>query len=290
MADPARTLDSLLSRCTFPERGTAVDCAFSGGADSTALVTLAHASRCDVTAIHVDHGLRPSSAAEAERAASLASSIGVDFRLVTVEVPPGANVEARARDIRYAALPPGTMTGHTADDLAETMLINLLRGAGMSGLAGIRPGPTKPILALRRSETRGLCAEMGLSVVEDPTNRDRRFVRNRVRAEVLPLLDDIAGRDVTALLARTAELLATDADLLDELAGTLDPTDAKALAAADPRIARRSLRAWMVRDGYPPDLATVDRVLDVARGAARACDIGGGRRVERKAQRLRIVG
>jgi tRNA(Ile)-lysidine synthase len=290
MADPARTVDSLLARCTFPARGTAVTCAFSGGADSTALIALAHAAGCDVTAIHVDHRLRPSSASEADRAASLAGSIGVDFRCVTVDVPAGANVEARARDVRLAALPPGTMTGHTADDQAETMLINLLRGAGTSGLAGIRPGPTKPILALRRSETRWLCADMGLTVVDDPTNRDPRFVRNRVRAEVVPLLDDIAGRDVTALLARTAELLASDADLLDELAGTLDPTDAKALAAADPRIARRSVRTWLIRDGYPPDLATVDRVLDVARGAARACEIGGGRRVERKAQQLRIVG
>ena len=289
MADPARTLDSLLARCTFPSPGTAVACAFSGGADSTALVALARAAGCGVTAIHVDHGLRASSAAEADQAATLAGALGVEFRLETVDVGPGPNLEARARVARFAALPPGTMTGHTADDQAETMLINLLRGAGTGGLAGIRRGPTKPILALRRSETRQLCTDLGLTVVEDPTNRDARFVRNRIRAEVLPLLDDIAGRDVTALLARTAELLGNDADLLDELAETLDPTDAKALADADPRIARRSLRAWLARDGYPPDLATVDRVLDVACGAAIACEIGNGRRVERKAQRLRIV-
>jgi tRNA(Ile)-lysidine synthase len=290
MADPARSLDSLLPRCSFPDPGTAVTCAFSGGADSTALIALADAAGCSVTAIHVDHRLRPSSTAEADRAASVAKAVGVDFRLVTVDVGPGSNLEARARDARFAALPPGTMTGHTADDQAETVLINLLRGAGTSGLAGIRPGPTKPILALRHAETRQLCVDLGLTVVEDPTNRDRRFVRNRVRAEVLPLLDDIAGRDVTALLARTAELLGDDADVLDELAATLDPTDAKALIAADPRIARRTLRAWLTSDGYPPDLATVDRVLDVARGTARACEIGAGRRVERKAQQLRIVG
>jgi tRNA(Ile)-lysidine synthase len=290
MADPARTLESLLSRCTFPDAGTAVTCAFSGGADSTALVALAQAAGCDVTAIHVDHGLRVSSAAEADQAAAIASALGVGFRLETVAVEPGPNLEARARAARFAALPPGTMTGHTADDQAETMLINLLRGAGTSGLAGIRGGPTKPILALRRIETRQVCADLGLTVVEDPTNRDLRFVRNRIRTEVLPLLDEIAGRDVSALLARTAELLGDDADLLDELAGTLDPTDAKALATTDPRIARRSLRMWLARDGYPPDLATVDRVLDVARCAAIACEIGNGRRVERKAQRLRIVG
>lgn len=290
MADPARTLDSLLARCTFPPPGTPVACAFSGGADSTALVVLAKAAGCDVTALHVDHGLRPSSTAEAEHAARLATAIGVEAQILTIDVDPGPNLEARARAARLAALAPGALTGHTADDQAETMLINLIRGAGTSGLAGIRPGPTKPILALRRFETRRLCDDLGLAVVEDPTNRDRRFVRNRIRAEVIPLLDDIAGRDVAGLLSRTAELLRDDADLLDELGRAIDPTDAKGLAAADPRLARRSLRMWLTRDGYPPDLATVNRVLDVARGAAAGCDIGGGRRVERKAQQLRIVG
>ena len=289
MADPAPTLDSLLPRCRFPASGTAVTCAFSGGADSTALVALAKAAGCEVTATHVDHGLRPSSASEAEHAGRLAAALGVGFELVTIALDPGPNVEARARAARLAALPPGSMTGHTADDQAETMLINLLRGAGSSGLAGIRPGPTKPILALRRSETRGLCERMGLRVVDDPTNTDPRHVRNRIRAEVLPLLDDVAGRDVVALLARTAGLVGDDADLLDELALTIDPTDAKALAGADVRLARRSVRAWLSRDGYPPDLATVDRVLDVARGAATGCDLGGGRRVVRKHQRLSIV-
>lgn len=290
MADPARALDRLLPRCTFPAPGSAVTCAFSGGADSTALVVLAQAAGCRVTAIHVDHGLRPSSATEAGQAEALAATIGVDFQRVAVDVERGPNLEARARGARLATLPPGAMTGHTADDQAETMLINLIRGAGTAGLAGIRPGPTKPILALRRSETRRVCADLGLAVVEDPSNDDPRFVRNRIRREVLPLLDDIAGRDVTALLARTAALLGSDADLLDELAGVLDPTDAKALAAADQRVSRRSVRAWLTSDGYPPDLATVDRVLDVARGTATACEIGGGRRVERKAQTLRIVG
>lgn len=290
MGDPAHGFDRLLPRCTFPDQGRSVTCAFSGGADSTAMVVLALAAGCRVTAIHVDHRLRPSSADEATRATALAATIGVEFQLVTVDVEPGPNLEARARDARLAALPTGAMTGHTADDQAETMLINLIRGAGTAGLAGIRPGPTKPILALRRFETRQACVDLGLAVVEDPSNEDPRFVRNRIRREVIPLLDDIAGRDVTTLLARTATLLGSDADLLDELAGALDPTDAKALASADQRVSRRSVRAWLMSDGYPPDLATVDRVLDVARGTATACEIGGGRRVERKAQTLRIVG
>ena len=159
------------------------------------------------------------------------------------------------------------------------MLINLLRGAGTSGLAGIRPGPTKPILALRRSETRGAVRRPGSvawSTIR-PT-RDPRFVRNRVRAEVLPLLDDIAGRDVAALLARTADLLGDDAACSMSLAG--DDRSHRRQGARrrrpDGSPAGRCGRG-SARDGYPPDLATVDRVLDVARGAARACEIGGGR-------------
>ena len=279
----------LLRRCAFPSPGTAVSCAFSGGADSTALIALAKAAGCTVTATHVDHGLRPTSDAEADQARSIADAVGVVFRRIHVDIEPGPNLEARAREARLAALPPGSLTGHTLDDQAETMLINLLRGAGTTGLAGIRPGPTKPILALRRSETREVCAALGHDVIEDPSNADPRFVRNRVRAELLPLLDDIAGRDVAVLLARAADLLADDAALLDELASAIDPTDAKAVAAADPRLGRRALRIWLTREGYPPDLATVTRVLDVARGLSRGCDVGSGRRVERKDQRLRMI-
>jgi tRNA(Ile)-lysidine synthase len=266
-----------------------VCCAFSGGADSSALIVLATAAGCNVTAVHVDHGLRPTSGAEADHAERLAARVGVTFERRTVSVDPGRNLEARARDARLAVLPADVLTGHTADDQAETMLINLLRGAGGAGLAAMRPGPTKPLLGLRHAETVALCAAVGLDPVHDPSNVDRRFVRNRVRYEVLPLLSDIAKRDVVPLLARTASLLRNDEHLLDHLVRAVDPTDARAVAAADPAIARRALRAWIAGDGYPPDLATLDRALDVARGAAKACELGDGRRLERHRQRLEIV-
>jgi tRNA(Ile)-lysidine synthase len=281
-------LDALLPRCRFPDRASAVTCAFSGGADSTALVALASHAGCDVTAVHIDHGLRASSGAEADQAAALARTLAVTFRAVRVSVEPGPNLEARARAARFAALPAGSLTGHTADDQAETVLINLIRGAGIAGLAGMSDGPTKPILALRRHETRSLCHALALPVIEDPSNADRRFLRNRIRTEVMPLLDDVAGRDVAALIARTARVVGDDAALLDELASVIDPTDARALATADPRLARRALRAWLTRDGYPPDLATVNRALDVANGTHRACEIGPGYRLERTNQRLEI--
>lgn len=259
----------------------------SGGADSTALLLLAVDAGCDVTAVHVDHGLRPESAAEADHVAALAGSLGVPFRSERVVVELGSNLEARARDARRAVLGPDAMTGHTLDDQAETFLLQLLRGAGTTGLAGIRPGPAKPILALRRAETRALCAERGVEVLDDPSNTDPAFRRNRVRAELLPLLDDIAARDTAVLLARAAALLDADDRHLDALAADLDPTDAKALASAPDALARRAIRRWLTTD-HPPDLATVDRVLAVARGETRATEVGGGRTVKRTNNVLRV--
>lgn len=284
-------LDDLLARCAFPPAGTEVTCAVSGGADSSALLVLAQASGCRPTAVHVDHRIRPGSSAEAEVVADLARSLGAGFRSEQVTVPPGPNLEARARAARYAVLPDDVLTGHTADDQAETVLLNLVRGAGLDGLAGMRP-ERRPLLRLRRRETEALCADLGLATVEDPSNRDPSFRRNRVRHELLPLLDDIAERDVAALLARQAEVLREDADHLSAEASSLDPTDARALAAAPVALARVAVREW-VRSGtdlgHPVDLATVERVLAVARMDAAATDLVGGWRVERTGGRLRLA-
>jgi tRNA(Ile)-lysidine synthase len=279
----------LLPRCTFAPPGTSVTCAVSGGPDSTALLVLAVAAGCSVTAVHVDHGLRPGSAAEADLVATTAARVGAAFTAVRVDVPPGPNLAARARSARYGALPPDVLTGHTADDQAETVLINLLRGGSTSGLAGMRAGPNRPLLGLRRSETAALCAALGIATVDDPSNRDPAHLRTRVRHELLPLLADVSGRDPVPVLARQSSLLADDDDLLDALAVELDPTDARALSAAVPALARRAVRRWL-RGDHPPDAATVERVLAVARGGAVACEIGGGRRVERHQQRLVVVG
>jgi tRNA(Ile)-lysidine synthase len=287
---PALTAE-LLTRCAFPAPGTPVTGAVSGGADSLALLALAVAAGCDATAVHVDHALRAGSASEAERVADAAEQVGAaGFRTVRVAVGPGPNLEARARAARYAALPPGALTGHTADDQAETVLLNLLRGASLDGLAGFQP-ERRPIRRLRRHETRALCTAHGLVPVEDPSNDDPSFRRNRVRHELLPLVDAIAERDVAPVLARQADLLRADAALLDELAAALDPTDARALAAAPDPLARRAVRAWL-RCGdeqHPPDGATVERVLAVARGEAAATDVGAGRAVRRSQGRLRLT-
>jgi tRNA(Ile)-lysidine synthase len=283
---PSDLIRTLLGRCAFPAAGTAVTCAVSGGADSMALLILACAAGCDVTAVHVDHGLRPGSAAEADVVAAAAVRFGARFRALAVSVASGPNLEARARDARRAVLPADVLTGHTADDQAETVLINLLRGAGTAGLAGMRAAG-HPILALRRSETVALCVAHDLTVVHDPTNADPRFVRNRIRHEVLPLLAEVAQRDVALMLARQARVLRDDSDLLDELAASLDPTDARALTRAPRALARRAIRRWLANP-MPPSANEVDRVLAVAAGHITACELEGGRRVARTAMVLRL--
>jgi len=279
----------VLGRCTFPAPGSTVVCGLSGGADSTALVALAVAAGCEVTAIHVNHGLRTSATLDADIARATAAQLQIEFRSVDVDVADGPNLEARARAARRAALGPDALTGHTADDQAETLLLALLRGSGAAGLGAIGPGWRHPILALRRFETAAVCTHFGLRVAHDPTNDDPRFRRNRIRHDLLPLLDDIAKRDVTVLLNRTADHLRADEQFLDELAAAIDPTDADQLATAPRVLAARAVRHWIELDGYPPDTDTVQRVLAVAKGHSAACELAGGRRVERQNGRLRLV-
>ncbi len=181
------------------------------------------------------------------------------------------------------------MTGHTLDDQAETLLLRLLRGSGSTGLAAIEPGHLHPLLALRRSDTVEVCAALDIAPVRDPTNDEAALWRSRVRHELLPLAGEIAGRDVTPIIARAADLLRDDDRFLDELAASIDPTDARAVAGAPPVLARRALRNWLAVDGYPPDSAAIDRVLAVAAGESIACELPGGRRVERSRQRFRII-
>jgi tRNA(Ile)-lysidine synthase len=257
------------------------------------MLALAVHAGCVVTAVHVDHGLRPGSAGEAAVVRRAAERFGAGFRAERVTVAPGPNLEARARAARYDALPAGALTGHTADDQAETVLLNLLRGAGLDGLAGMDP-VRRPLRHLRRHETVAVCDALGLDPVADPTNDDPAFRRNRVRRELLPLLDAIAERDVVPVIARQADLARDDVALLDELAAALDPTDARALAATPTPLARRAVRAWLRAAGpggaerYAPDAAATERVLGVARGEAVACELAGGWRVARRGGRLRL--
>ncbi len=266
-------------------------CAVSGGADSLALLVLAIDAGCLVTAVHVDHGLREGSAAEAGIVVAAAERFGAEVRCETVALDPGPNLEARARAARYGMLPDDVLTGHTADDQAETLLLALLRGSGPLGLAAMTPGFRRPILALRRSETEALCASLDLPAVDDPSNVDPAFRRNRVRHELLPLLADIAERDIVPVLNRQSGVQRDLVGYLDQLAAAIDPADCRDLVAAPHPVATHALRRWLREEtgaAYGIDFASVERVLAVARGDAVAAEVNGGWRVARTDRRLRV--
>lgn len=282
-------LEAWLPQCTFGDGK--VRCGVSGGADSLALMALAVASGASVTAVHVDHGIRSGGSDEAALVERYATEIGATFESARLDVGDGPNLEARMRAARYEVLGHRAATGHTADDQAETVLINLIRGAGLVGLGAMQPGPRRPILSLRRSDTEAICDELGWEPFIDPSNTDGRFVRNRVRHEVLPLLVDIAERDVVPLLVRSAVHARDAAVLLNAQADNLDPTDAKALASAPGPLAMLAIQRWIraeTGDEHPVDLAGAQRVLAVARGDALAAEVNGGWRVSRSQQRLSV--
>ena len=287
--------ENFLERCSFgAHAGRDLVCGVSGGPDSAALLALACRFVSErgsaVTAVHVDHGIRADGSVEAAHVAALCDRIGAGLRIVRLELSDGPNLQARAREARQAALGPDAMLGHTADDQAETVLLQLMRGGSVNALAGMRAG-RRPLLGLRRSDTERICELVEYEPIRDPSNTDRRYLRTRVRHELIPLLCEIAGRDVVPLLARSAELAAADAELLDGIAADVDPTNANELTAAPVALARRAIRAWL-RTPYPtrhpPDAAAVQRVLEVARGVHRATEVSGGRRVIRSAGELRI--
>ena len=284
-----RPVEELLACCRFPPPGEALDLAVSGGPDSVALAALAAMAGVRGSIWHVDHGLRSTSADEAGAVEEFAGVLGMPFHLVRDPVPSGPNLEARARALRRDRIPAGAATGHTMDDQAETVLINLARGAGPRGLAGMRPGPSKPLLGIRRADTEAICAALGLTPIRDPSNQSPDFVRNRVRHELLPLLGEIAKRDPIPILARSAAVFRAEDDLLDFQASELDAGDAAALAAAARPLRMRALRrAVSAISGYPPDRASLERLEElIVRGGRFRLRLSGG--VEVQGVRGKIV-
>jgi len=274
----------------------------SGGADSLALLACAVAQGLDPIAVHVDHGLRDRSPSDAAVVERIAAGFGVRTVVQRVHVGADSNLEARAREQRYAALEraraatgaTAILIGHTADDQAETVVLALLRGSGSAGLAGMAPrhgAVVRPLLGARRAHTVELCARLGLAPLDDPMNSDTAFRRVWIRREVLPMLERGAGRDLVPVLVRQAEILRGESGYLDAAAACAwpDPGDDErprtaALRELPTALARRAVRSWL--GAPPPSLAEVDAVLAVARNERRAVELAGGRRVGRRGGRL----
>ncbi len=301
----------------------------SGGPDSTCLLHSLHLLRrlfkIRLAAVHVDHRLRPDSTKDAAYVRRICERLRVPFVLRTAagSPPKGESVESWARAIRYAAAGDAAhearadrlATGHTLDDQAETVLIQLIRGATPLGLAGIPPVSrtrtvgdlppvrmtrVRPLIDVRRSEVEAFCRSLGLRPRVDSTNADTRFLRNAIRLEGIPALERATGRDVKGPIARSADLLRRH---LEEL-GTPLPPDVSAQAA------RQTDDGWLL---YPPLLeddglrgrfianllrsldaavtqASVDAVVDLWAGRpGRRRDLGGGLIAVREREYIRIA-
>ena len=229
------TLHTLVHRAIVDERlfarGDRVLVATSGGPDSTALLHALALLRKrighELVAVGIDHGLRPEACAELDLVHGVADKLEVPFDIVTVSLKAGSNLQARARAARHDALQRAAAehstcviaTGHTADDRAETVLLRLLRGAGREGLAVLparAPSPTgsgvdvvRPLWRARRSDVMAHLVRHRIPYAEDPSNRDSRFLRARVRHELLPLMEELSPGIVTHLCT-LADLLAQD--------------------------------------------------------------------------------
>ncbi|MGZ8715321.1 MAG: tRNA lysidine(34) synthetase TilS [Mycobacterium sp.] len=238
--------------------------ALSGGADSLAL-TAAAAKVMPTTALIVDHRLQADSGAVAATAREQALSLGcVEAQVLCVDVGTAGGPEAAARTARYRALDTArgdspVLLAHTLDDQAETVLLGLGRGSGARSIAGMRPlDPPwcRPLLGVRREVTQAACAELNLTPWQDPHNIDRRYTRARLRAEVLPLLEDVLGGGVAEALARTAAALREDTEMLDGLAdrelaevSTAGGLDTARLVDLPDAVRRRVIRGWLLAGG-----------------------------------------
>lgn len=221
-----------ISRHAMVAAGDTVVVGVSGGADSVALlhalVMLAPSLRLRVRILHVDHGLRAESPRDADFVRRVGTRLGVPVEVARVTVG-GGSPEAAARAARYAALEAAAdqdggariALGHTADDQAETVLMRVLEGSGVRGIAGIpavRGRIIRPLIDARRADVVAHLEQAGLPWIEDPSNRDLRFLRNRIRHQILPVVAAACEGDVVASLTRVGRLARETIDTVDRMA------------------------------------------------------------------------
>jgi len=271
----------------------------SGGPDSVALLRVVIALGGEPVVLHVDHGLRSEESREdAEFVRDLCRRLNVRCEVRRLELDGDSNLQARARDERYrlaeeTAVRLGLQvvaTGHTADDVAETVLMNLARGTGLRGLAGIPPVRGKvqrPLIRCTRKEILDYLKELDQAFRTDPTNLTGKYARNRVRLEVLPVLEELYPAAV-GNIARAASLVREDLEILEELAtGTFETRGDEVILPLDglvelrPALQRHAVRlahTTLVPDTAPLPSNLVEAVLGLPEGGegTRTLDLPGG--------------
>jgi len=282
--------------------------ALSGGPDSAAMSLLATRVTESARAAHVNHGTAQAPGLE-EAARAISGTLSLDLTVVPVELTGTGFTEEAAREARYDALrdlqspEEWIVTGHTVDDQAETVLFNLIRGGGLAGLAGI-PETTaeriaRPLLGVTRGELRELAVLASLPFADDPSNLDPAHARNRIRHEVIPMLQAGFNPRLVAALARTAAAARADDDFLQELATELPvaldgsgSTIPRSVLLVAPRpLADRTLRMLVtnLRPPHPPTRAELARIWEVVEGEAQRAQLEGGVSVEVSRGVLRLA-
>lgn len=306
---------------------------YSGGGDSLALLLvlreLARVDACSVAAVHVDHRLRDEAEQDAHRVGSICRSLGVDVMVRRsshhpARLFPGVGIEEAARRVRFEAFrdvaadvgADAVLLGHHARDQAETVLLHALRGSGLHGLSGMAVDTVldvpwwsgddhsllrvlRPFLAEKPDEVRRVAEQSGLPIIDDPSNDDPSFRRNRVRHELLPLMEDVAP-GATGRLVSLAAIVREDEAALDDVANRLleravsdGALDWETFWGAPFGLQRRVVRNWvfLLRGSGDLSLDRVDAVIALAeRGqGGKRVEIGGGWSVEYRKRSLRLV-
>ena len=286
--------------------------AYSGGFDSTVLLHLAHSLWPEaVVAIHVNHGLQAAASEFETQCVATCQQLSVPLSVMQahIELQPGDSPEERARDARYLLLRQSAhaqcagvlwMAQH-ADDQAETVLLALTRGAGVAGLAGMgeatRHGELtlgRPLLTVPQSELRDLGLGQGWAYIDDPTNHDTRYTRNRIRHDVMPVLSRAFPQLVNTIARTSRHCAQADALLVDlarvDLRATGAPPSLRALQSLSVARQVNALRCWL-RDeaGRAPSTAQLNELIKqvaaaTTRGQRIDIKMGNGRVVRHGAQ------
>ena len=270
----ASVRNTLRTRCLL-QPGDVVISACSGGPDSTALshalALLSSEFECELHLACVDHGLRPESKDEQSQVAIFAESLDLPFHPLCVEVAEGESLQSRAREARYRSLQrlrstlakvsSGRVviaTGHTRDDQAETVMARLLRGAGLRGLAGINPfrmdGVIRPLIDTTREQVNRYVERYSLPTIHDPSNRNKRFERVRIRLDILPQLAR-EDRNIGDHLANLADEARAAFHFMEAMADEFlsrqlsekhrESISRASLVAVHPALRRIILRKWI---------------------------------------------